>query len=201
VLPLDDRTIELFGTRFRDRSPHPESRRYTYFPPMTPLPAQVAPAIGGRSWDLRATVERVSGTGGVIYASGTENSGLSLFVQDDHLVFDYNCFGDHHVVVSDQTLPEGESVLGVRFRRAGKGAEATLEIDGRDAGSLEIPFAMFIMSSIGPSVGFDHGSPVSDRYDGPFGFEGDLRRVDVALVSRADSSTAEATERHSMSQQ
>jgi arylsulfatase len=137
----------------------------------------------------------------VIYASGTENSGLSLFVQDDRLVFDYNCFGDHHVVTSDQLLPEGESVLGVRFRRDGKGAQATLEVDGRDVGALEIPFAMFIMSSIGPSVGFDHGSPVSDRYHGPFPFEGDLRRVDVALVSRADSSAAEAEERHTMSKQ
>jgi arylsulfatase len=201
VLPLDDRTIELFGTRFREHSPHPASRSYTYYPPMTPLPAQVAPAIGGRSWDLRATVDRPAGASGVIYASGTENSGLSLFVQDEHLVFDYNCFGEHHVVVSDDPLPVGDGVLGVRFRREGKGATATLEVDGRDAGTLAVPFAMFIMSSIGPSVGFDHGSPVSDRYPGPFPFEGDLQRVDVALVAKADPAADGAEARRSMSQQ
>ncbi|MSX82350.1 MAG: sulfatase-like hydrolase/transferase, partial [Actinobacteria bacterium] len=33
VLPLDDRGIELFGARFRDRSPHPTSRNYVYRPP------------------------------------------------------------------------------------------------------------------------------------------------------------------------
>jgi arylsulfatase len=201
VLPLDDRTIELFGTRFRDRSPHPESRHYTYYPPMTPLPAQVAPAIGGRSWDLTATVDRPSGAGGVLYASGTENSGLSLFVQDDHLVFDYNCFGEHHVVVCDQPLPVGPSRLGVSFRRADKGATATLLVDDEPAGTLHVPFAMFIMSSIGPSIGFDHGSPVSDRYDGPFPFEGDLHRVDVQLVSPSSSAATEAAGREAMAKQ
>ena len=69
VLPLDDRTIELFGARFRDRSVHPTSRRYTYYPPMTPLPAQVAPALGGRGWDMDADLERPAGAGGVLYAA------------------------------------------------------------------------------------------------------------------------------------
>jgi arylsulfatase A-like enzyme len=89
--------------------PHRPDRHYTYHPPVTPLPAQVAPALGGRSWDLWATVDRPTGAGGVLYASGTENSGLSLFVQDDRLVFDYNCFGDHHVVESERPVPEGRA--------------------------------------------------------------------------------------------
>lgn len=202
VLPLDDRTIELFGTRFRERSPHRPDRHYAYHPPMTPLPAQVAPALGGRSWDLWATVERPEGAGGVLYASGTENSGLSLFVQGDHLVFDYNCFGEHHVAVSDRPVPVGTCELGVRFRREGRGAVATLAIDGADAGAVELPFAMSIMSSIGPSVGYDHGSPVSDRYAAPFPFEGHLVRVDVQLLSnRPDADGDAAAERSGMARQ
>lgn len=202
VLPLDDRTIELFGTRFRKRSPHRPDRHYTYHPPMTPLPAQVAPALGGRSWDLWATVERPEGAGGVLYASGTENSGLSLFVQGDRLVFDYNCFGEHHVVVSDRPVPVGACELGVRFRREGRGAVATLAIDGADAGAVELPFAMSIMSSIGPSVGYDHGSPVSDRYAAPFPFEGHLERVDVQLLSnRPDADGDAAAQRSGMARQ
>ena len=47
VLPLDDRTVELFGARFRDHSAHPVSRHYTYRPPLTPMPAQVGASIGG----------------------------------------------------------------------------------------------------------------------------------------------------------
>ena len=43
VFPLDDRGFALFGARFRERSPHPENRRYVYRPPMSPLPAQALP--------------------------------------------------------------------------------------------------------------------------------------------------------------
>jgi arylsulfatase A-like enzyme len=203
VLPLDDRSIELFSTRYRDRSPHPTNRRYSYFPPMSPLPAQVAPSLGGRGWDLSATIQQRVGAGGVLYASGTENSGVSLFVQDDRLVFDYNCFGDHHVVVSEATVPAGDTVVGVEFRRSGQSGEVTLMVDGRPTGKLAVPFAMTMISSVGPSVGYDHGSPVSDRYTGHFPFEGILHRLDVTLVRGGDGPRVDpaAEERSAMSRQ
>jgi arylsulfatase len=205
VLPLDDRTIELFGARFRDRSPHPTSRHYTYRPPMSPLPAQVAPALGGRSWDLRATVDRAAGAGGVLYASGTETSGLSLFLDGDDLVFDYNCFGDHHVARSSRPVPAGPSVVGVDLRRSGRSGTATVVIDGEPCGSVEIPFVMHMISSIGPSLGYDHGSPVSDQYEGPNPFAGTIERIDVQLVKpatpRAESAEAEVDERSTMARQ
>jgi arylsulfatase len=202
VLPLDDRTIELFFTRYRDRSPHPLDRHYSYFPPMSPLPGQVAPALGGRGWDMAATVERPAGAGGVIYATGTENSGVSLFVQNDRLVLDYNCFGDHHVVDSAVPVPVGHSVVGVRFRRSGKSGTATLVIDGADCGELEVPFVMTMISSVGPSIGYDHGSPVSERYVGQYPFVGTLARLDVTLFHQASADkAAEAAERAAMSRQ
>jgi arylsulfatase len=207
VLPLDDRTIELFFTRYRDRSPHPTSRTYTYYPPMSPLPGQVAPSLGGRGWDMVATIERGAGDDGVLYASGTENSGVSLFIQDGHLVFDYNCFGDHHLAVSAEPVPTGPSEVGVAFRREGKGGTATLVIGGVDGEQIELPFAMTMISSVGPSVGYDHGSPVSERYSGPFPFEGRLSRLHVTLAgpkksdTAGDAAAAEAEERAAMSRQ
>jgi arylsulfatase len=42
---------------------------------------------------------------------------------------------------------------------------------------------MTIISSVGPSVGYDHGSPVSGRYAGPYPFEGTLARLDVTLAA------------------
>ena len=39
--------------------------------------------IGGRSWDMAATIDRPTGGGGVLYATGNENSGLSVFVKDE----------------------------------------------------------------------------------------------------------------------
>ena len=206
VLPLDDRTIELFSTRYRDRSPHPTGRRYTYYPPMSPLPGQVAPSLGGRGWDMTATIERPDGAGGVLYASGTENSGVSLFIQDEHLVFDYNCFGDHFLVESKAAVPVGPSTVGVQFRRTGKAGSATLIVGDSPSGTMDVPFAMTMISSVGPSVGYDHGSPVSERYSGHFPFEGRLARLDVTLVDprkSADASRtdAEAEARAAMSRQ
>ena len=191
VLPLDDRTIELFAARFADGTVHRADRHYTYWPPVSPLPAQAGPSIGGRSWDLDASVDRPSGAEGVLFATGTENSGLSLFVQSDRLVFDYNFFGDHHVAVSRAPVPIGRSVLGVRFRRTGKGGTASIVIDGKPCGGVEIPTVMRVISSVGASIGVDHGSAVSERYDAPFAFQGTLERLDVQLVApRPDDAAA-----------
>lgn len=204
VLPLDDRMIELFGTRFSEHTPHRPDRRYRYRPPMSVIPGQVSAAVGGRSWDLDASVRRTAGQGGVIYSLGNGNAGLALFVHDDHLVFDYNAFGDHTVIESAVVVPEGESSLGVRFRRTGEGATARILVDGAAVGEAEIPFAMRVITSVGSSVGFDHGMAVSDRYEAPFAFEGTLRSVEIQLVRRTpdqDAAAAAAEGRAAMGRQ
>jgi len=205
VLPLDDRGIELMGARFEDGTVHPSSRRYVYRPPMSPLPAQAAAAIGGRSWDLTASVRRGDGEGGVLFATGTENSGLSVYVDGDRLVLDYNIFGEHHVVASDRPIPAGDSSLGVLFRRTGRGGYAELTIDGAVVGRLEVPFVMRVLSSVGPSIGYDHGSPVAEAHRGRTDgvpFEGALRELVVQLVNpRPDSDVTAAEGRAAMGRQ
>jgi arylsulfatase len=205
VLPLDDRGLELFGAKFADRSVHPMSRTYVYRPPMAPMPAQAAASLGGRSWDMDAYVNLERGRGGVLYASGTENSGFSFYVDGNRLVFDYNIFGDHHVLESNVEVPAGISVLSVRFRRDGKQGLVSLQIDGADVGSLQIPFVMRTMSSVGPSVAYDHGSPVAAGYahrrDG-YPFEGDLDRIEIRLISPRDTGdVAESSRRQAMGRQ
>ena len=202
VLPLDDRGVELFGARFRDRSPHPADRRYVYRPPMSPIPAQAAASVGGRSFDLTAAVTRSSGDDGVLFATGTQNSGISVFVQDDRLVVDYNAFDDHTVVESAVVLPEGDIALGARFRRTGKRTGSIeLVVNGKPVGAAEIPFYMRMISSVGASIGFDRGSPVSTRYAAPYPFAGELHSVEIQLVSRAAAGTDTARARQQMAQQ
>jgi arylsulfatase len=202
VLPLDDRGIELFGVRFRDHSPHPESKRYVYRPPMSPMPGQSSAPIAGRSFDLTARVNRAAGEEGVLFATGTENSGIAVFVQDDRLVLDYNAFDDHSIVESDVKVPVGESVLEVRFRRGGgRSGSAELLIDGAVVGHVDIALFMRMISSVGASVGYNHGSAVSSRYTAPFAFTGTLHDVVIELVGRPVAGTAEAGARAEMSRQ
>ncbi|HET7012582.1 MAG TPA: hypothetical protein VFI65_01645, partial [Streptosporangiaceae bacterium] len=125
-----------------------------------------------------------AGAGGVLYATGNQNSGLSIFILDDRLVFDYNYFGDHHVAESHVGVPVGHSTVGVRFRGVAAGpGHALLVIDGEECGRVDLPFVMLILSSIGASVGFDHGSAVSTRYESPFRFGGTIDRIDFQVVA------------------
>ncbi len=202
VLPLDDRTIELFGARFRDRSPHPDDRRYVYRPPMSPIPAQAAAAIGGRSFDLTARLTRAAGDEGVLFATGTENAGISVFVQDDRLVVDYNAFDDHTVVESERPLGVGPISVGARFRRGdGRAGSIELVVDDQAAGRAEVPLYMRMISSVGTSIGYDHGSAVSPRYRAPFRCTAQLHEVVIDLVARAASDTTGAAARTEMSRQ
>jgi hypothetical protein len=131
----------------------------------------------------------------VLYATGTTNAGFALFVQRGRLVLDYNAFGDHTVVESDRPLPGGAVALGLEVRRLdGFAGRATLTVDGAPVGTVELALLMRMLSSTGPSIGADHGSAVSDRYDAPFPFTGELHEVVVQASPErfADAATAEA---------
>jgi len=192
VLPLDDRGFELFGTRFRDLSPHPTSRKYVYRPPMSPIPGQASAAIGGRSFDLTATITREKNDEGVLFSTGTENSGISIFIQKERLVVDYNAFDSHSVVTSTIEVPTGNSTLLAQFRRLKKGGEIEIYINGEPSGSVEVPLFMRMISSVGSSIGYDHGSAVSPQYESPFPFAGKLHQIVIQLAAKRAPDADEA---------
>ncbi len=200
VMPLDDRTLELFASKRDDRSPHRNDRRYRYRPPMSPIPVQAAPSPGGKAWNLTADVSRSPGDEGVIWSTGNENSGLSVFVQNDRLVVDYNAFNEHTVVESTLDVPVGDSTLEVQLSRTGQTGTVELSIDGESCGQAELPYMMRMISSIGASLAKDHGSAVSPRYKAPFPFGGSLHEVRIHLGSGSKADT-EAIARTEMSRQ
>ena len=202
VLPLDDRTIELFQPVLREHSAHRPDRRYLYRPPMSPIPSQPSAGVGGRSFDLTARVTTQSGDEGVLWATGNENSGCSVFVQNGRLVVDYNSFNDHTIVESSIEVPAGDSELHVHMERDSRTTGwIEVSVDGVPCGRGEIGFYMRMVSSVGSSVGQDHGSAVSERYDAPFPFSGTLHEVEILLPSRRSRSEAEANAAAEMSRQ
>ena len=202
VFPLDDRGVQLFGARFRERSPHPENRRYVYRPPMSPLPGQASAAIGGRHVDITARVTIAAGNEGVLFATGTQNSGVSMFVQGRRFVLDYNAFSHHTIIESDVEIPEGDAELVVRLRRGdGMLGRAEIVVNGIVAGSADLGLFMRMISSIGPSVGGDHGSPVSERYAAPYEFTGTLHEIVVQASPDKYADVADAAARAEMARQ
>lgn len=201
VLPLDDRRFELFAPRLSDEGPHRLDRKYVYRPPMSPIPAQPSPSPGGRSWDMTAMVTRVAGDQGVIWATGSASSGISIFVQNDKLFIDYNSFDERTVLESEMAVPEGDCELGVSLARNGPTTGTmSMTIDGQPAGSTELPFMMRMISSLGASVGMDFGSQVSLHYGDTFPFTGTLHQVEIQLGQRSRKD-AEATAKSEMSRQ
>jgi len=185
VLPLDDRTLELFAAHPSDRSPHRLNRRYVYRPPMSPIPAGASAGLGGRAVDLTARITSAVGDEGVLWATGTENSGFSVFVQNGRLVVDYNSFDNHTVVESTIEVPPGDSSLGVHLERDSRTSGwVEVSIDGEACGRAPIPSYMRIISSVGASVGEDYGSGVSNRYSAPFAFTGTLHEVVIQRLQR-----------------
>jgi arylsulfatase A-like enzyme len=204
VLPLDDRLVELFAARWAYGTPHNEYR-YSYRPPMSHIPTEAAASIAGRSFTMEAQIDREVGQGGVLFATGTENSGLSFFLDGDTLMFDYNAFDDHTVAESTSEVPAGQSTVGVRFERNRGTGIATLLIEGAEVGSAEIPKTIRMMSSVGADVGMDRGSAVSRAYQSPNAFEGVLSRLDIEVrptrSEREALELAETRARAAMSQQ
>ena len=204
VLPLDDRTIELFFTRYRDGFPHPSSRRYTYFPPISPLPGTGRPGTRGPRMGDGRHHRATAGRGRRAVRLGHREFG-------DQPVHPGRPVGDGLQLlrgppceVSDATVPVGAAVVGARFRRSGKSAEATLVIDGRDSGTLDIPFAMTMISSVGPRSATTMGRRSASVIRGDFPFEGNLKQLDVTVLHRPStegSSEAQAAERAAMTRQ
>ena len=202
VLPLDDRGFELFAPHLSERSPHRPDRRYVYRPPMTPMPSQPSAGVGGRAFDLTARVTTAPGDEGVLWATGNENSGFSAFVQGGRLLVDYNAFGDHTIVESSIEVPAGDNELQVHLERDSRTTGwIELSINGEACGRGEIGFYMRMVSSVGSSLGQDHGSAVSQRYEAPFAFTGTLHEVEIVLPGRRSRSETEATANAEMSRQ
>jgi len=148
------------------------------------MPAGVAANIGNRSFVIEAQVNREKTENGVLLAIGGANVGLSLFIKEGHLMFDYNIFYDHKILKSEILVPDGEVKVGVHLKREDPGGEATLLIEGNQVGKMDLPFIIRLLGSTGMDIGRDSLSPVSEQYDGPFPFEGEILQVAVHLPER-----------------
>ena len=192
VLPLDDRGIEIFGTKSRPGSPH-YGNTYTYYPPIAHIPSDACPMLSGRAWTL--TVDVVIGDApaeGVIYARGGHNIGHSFFIKDSVLHFYYNALGKHQRASAPISLSKGEHQLSARFDREGDTGTMVLLVDGKEVGSVHIPKIMRILGSMGMDLGCDRLSPVAPDYVAPFPFNGSITKAHFEIRSKPTKADVDA---------
>jgi arylsulfatase len=192
VLPLDDRTIELFFAAPRPGTVHGRAQ-YVYVPPMSHLPSDASPPLGTRPWTVTADVTVGDDpVEGVLYARGSHNVGHSFFVRDSSLHFDYNALGTHHRASGPISLTPGRHSLAARFERVDKTGRVVVSVDGTDVGSVDIPRLVRILGSTGTDIGCDRGSTVVADYTAPFAFTGEIHSVTFDIQSRRSPADIEA---------
>ena len=185
ALPITEKAIDSFGF---DNPASPASRKhFVFYPGMGHLGAAAAPKVQNRSHTITAQVCRPdSSCDGVLLAVGNHNSGYTLYVKDNRLVYEYNYYGEITTLQSEAEVPAGDSKLRFSFEKTGRfQGYGRLYIDERPSGSLFIPATMTKrISHEGLDIGIDSKSPVSPNYGagGGFPFHGVIDQIVVEIL-------------------
>jgi arylsulfatase len=173
---------------------HPESvisspYRSWNFPPTTRrMPEFAAPGLGKKSNTVTIDLEVGANAGGVLYALGGAAGGLTCYLDDGYIVYEYNLFIiERYVAQSKERLTAGKHTIVVETTLAKPGAPLTavIQVDGKEVAKVttkrSVPAAFSASESF--DVGIDMGSPVSREYfdRAPFELDGHIAEVRVAL--------------------
>jgi hypothetical protein len=162
------------------------------------VPHNLAPILPGKSYTITANIHRDNAQqNGVIAAQGDRFSGYSLYLKDNHLVYERNTGIDVIRLVSNDPVPVGNSTVQLRYDKVSTGfavakglfseglgfnllsvlkGSGTLLINGKENGSVVIS-QPFMVGWEGLDIGRDTGSSVSPQYEAPNAFGGQLTHV------------------------
>jgi arylsulfatase A-like enzyme len=173
---------------------HPEDRikspynKWTFSQTTRRMPEFAAPGVGRESTDVKIEAEFSDNANGVLYAVGGAGGGLSVYMDDGHLVYEYNMMIIENYQARTSKIPAGKHQIEISTsipKPAGPG-EVVIKVDGKEAArttfARTVPAAFTATESF--DVGADLGSPVSPVYAGkrPFEFTGKIDEVKVELV-------------------
>jgi arylsulfatase len=166
---------------------------FTYYPGMVRIPEGSAPDFKNKSWAVAGEVMIPDGgASGVLATIGGRFGGWALLLQDSKPEFVYalsNQSQHKFRITSDQAIPPGNHVVRVQFKYdgggLGKGATATLFVDGQQVAQGQIPQTVPARFSLDETfdVGEDTGTPVIEDYADrmPYPFTGTLKKFVVVL--------------------
>jgi arylsulfatase len=173
---------------------HPEDRIKTPYSSWqfdsttTRMPEFTAPGIGRESNHITIDAELAENASGVLYALGGASGGLTLYMDQGQLVYEYNMMIIERTITrSKEKLAEGKHQIEVdtTIAKPGAPAEVALMVDGQEVAKTNVkrtvPAAFTASESF--DVGTDLGSPVSLDYfeRRPFAFNGKIVSINVKL--------------------
>lgn len=189
VLPLDNSKVERLDVQNRPSLTRGR-KEFVYYDDMTRIPEGSAPDLKNKSFGISAVVNVPDdGTEGMIMTQGGRFCGVGLYLLKGRPVFHYNVCGvDRHTVQAPDPLGPGRHVVTVDFNYdgggVGKGGALTLSVDGKTVGSKQVPRSVAFRMSLDETldIGVDTGTPVSEDYQLPFRFTGEVEKVTISLA-------------------
>ena len=169
----------------------PPHKEWTFAGAITRMPEVTAPALGNRASVVTIDAELGADTSGVIYALGGFSGGLSLYVRDGILSYEYNLFEIQRTrIKATSRLPRGKvriEVVTTPVDRKPAGAlEVALKVNGEEVARGRVPVSAPLMFTANEclDIGSDLGSPVSPEYydEAPFALNATISRMHVRYV-------------------
>ncbi len=152
------------------------------------MPEFTAPPIGKRSNTVRIDLKVNQNASGVLYAMGGASAGVSVYLDQGQLIYEYNMLLIERTTLKGQgKIAPGQHTITVSeaIPRPGAPATVVLKVDGRKVaqGQVKRTVPVAFTASETFDVGVDLGSPVSLDYHerAPFRFEGTIDKVIVEL--------------------
>lgn len=176
---------------------HPEQRistpyrQWTFSGDIVRMPEFCAPALGNRANTVVIDADLADGASGVLYSLGANSGGLTCYLDDGHLCYEYNLFLLQRTKIrSEQRLRAGRTEIEVRTTyaepRPGGPLDITLSVGGEVVAGGQVPISAPLLFTANDclDIGRSLGSPVSLDYRerAPFALDGTIDTVTVTYL-------------------
>ncbi|KUI30906.1 arylsulfatase [Mycobacterium sp. IS-1742] len=169
----------------------PPFREWEFSGDMVRMPEFCAPALGNKNNVVTIDLDLPADANGVLYALGAAAGGLTCYLDDGHLCYEYNLFILQRTKIrSAHRLSPGPAAVRVITQYAEQHPAGPLDItmtvggDTVAAGRVPVSAPLLFTANDCLDVGTCLGSPVSMDYRerAPFPFEGRIERMHVAYT-------------------
>jgi hypothetical protein len=177
---------------------HPEMRisspyrEWNFTGDITRMPEFCAPALGNRANLLTIEADIPDNPNGVLYALGGSGGGLTCYVDDGYLCYEYNLFIVMRTKIrSQRRLNPGRATIQIETTvlepTPGSPLNISMSVNGENFGADKVAISAPLLFSANDclDIGTCLGGPVSlDYYDrAPFPFNGHIDTVNVRYSS------------------
>lgn len=169
----------------------PPYREWEFSGDTVRMPEFCAPALGNKNNTVTVEADLPGSANGVLYALGAAAGGLTCYLDDGYLCYEYNLFILQRTKIRSATkLPSGSTTIVVETRyaeqRPAGPLDIALRVNGEVVGQGQVPVSAPLLFTANDclDIGVCLGSPVSLNYRerAPFPFEGRIHRVHVAYT-------------------